>query len=212
MMIQVRTIVLVCENVYDCLFTFLQQCDNELVFDWIRSNIADERTKESAFIRALMTAVCSSSITGEGSSCKVDTERLKKRSILLQRFLDHDAKLELQALYALQALIHRLVHPTGDHFQIICVLIQTSLVHFAITTALPLFQKTFVYFMHFISEVLRIFFDALYDEDIISEDAFCQWESSDDPAEQAGKGVAVTSVVQFFTWLREAEDEEPGTN
>jgi translation initiation factor 4G len=70
----------------------------------------------------------------------------------------------------------------------------------------------FVYFMHLIPEVLRIFFDALYDEDIISEDAFCQWESSKDPAEQAGKGVAVTSVVQFFTWLREAEDEDPATN
>ena len=59
--------------------------------------------------------------------------------------------------------------------------------------------------------MLRTFFETLYDEDIISEDAFFQWESSEDPTEQAGKGVAVTSVVQFFTWLREAEDEEPGT-
>ncbi|KAK2147387.1 hypothetical protein NP493_3464g00002 [Ridgeia piscesae] len=43
--------------------------------------------------------------------------------------------------------------------------------------------------------------------DIISEDAFNQWEDSSDPAEQAGKGVAKTSVVQFFTWLHEAEEE-----
>lgn len=56
---------------------------------------------------------------------------------------------------------------------------------------------------------MRILFDTLYDEDIISEDAFNQWEVSDDPAEQAGKGVARSSVVQFYRWLREAEEEEP---
>lgn len=58
------------------------------------------------------------------------------------------------------------------------------------------------------SGVLRVFFDTLYDEDIISEDAFNQWEGSTDSSEQAGKGVALASVVQFFTWLREADDEE----
>lgn len=55
--------------------------------------------------------------------------------------------------------------------------------------------------------LLRSFFDTLYDEDIISEDAFNQWDASSDPAEQAGKGVAKQSVLQFFIWLREAEDE-----
>ncbi len=55
--------------------------------------------------------------------------------------------------------------------------------------------------------LLRSFFDTLYDEDIISEDAFNQWGNSSDPAEQQGKGVAKTSVVQFFTWLREADEE-----
>ena len=59
------------------------------------------------------------------------------------------------------------------------------------------------------ADVLRTFFDAYYDEDIISEDAFNQWEESADPAEQAGKGVAKTSVVQFFIWLREADEELP---
>lgn len=52
-----------------------------------------------------------------------------------------------------------------------------------------------------------MFFDCLYDEDVISEDAFCQWEVSKDPAEQQGKGVALKSVTAFFTWLREAEEE-----
>uniref|UniRef100_A0A671TBR3 Eukaryotic translation initiation factor 4 gamma 3-like n=1 Tax=Sinocyclocheilus anshuiensis TaxID=1608454 RepID=A0A671TBR3_9TELE len=55
--------------------------------------------------------------------------------------------------------------------------------------------------------LLRMFFDCLYDEDVISEDAFYQWEMSKDPAEQQGKGVALKSVTAFFTWLREAEEE-----
>ena len=55
--------------------------------------------------------------------------------------------------------------------------------------------------------VLKMFFDTFYDEDIISEDAFNQWEESTDPAEQAGKRVAKTSVIQFFTWLHEAEED-----
>ena len=47
-------------------------------------------------------------------------------------------------------------------------------------------------------------FDTLYDEDIISEDAFLQWEKSN---EEPGKGVAMKQVVQFFTWLRDTEDD-----
>lgn len=57
------------------------------------------------------------------------------------------------------------------------------------------------------ADLLRMFFDCLYDEDVISEDAFYQWESSKNPAEQKGKGVALKSVTAFFTWLREAEEE-----
>ena len=62
------------------------------------------------------------------------------------------------------------------------------------------------------SVLLRDFFDVLYDEDVISEDAFYHWEHSSDPAEQAGKGVARTSVVQFFAWLREADEESQDDN
>ena len=57
----------------------------------------------------------------------------------------------------------------------------------------------------FFSGVLRQMFDTLYDEDIISEDAFIQWEKSDEEPE--GKGVAMKNVVQFFTWLRETEED-----
>lgn len=39
-----------------------------------------------------------------------------------------------------------------------------------------------------------------------------QWAKSSDPSEQAGKGVAQSSVVQFFTWLREADEESQEDN
>lgn len=40
------------------------------------------------------------------------------------------------------------------------------------------------------------------------QDAFNKWEESD--KEQDGKGVALKSCTQFFTWLREAEEAEEG--
>ena len=64
----------------------------------------------------------------------------------------------------------------------------------------------------FLVDLLRMFFDTLYDEDVIKEEAFNKWESSKDPAEMQGKGVALKSVTAFFTWLREAEDEESDNN
>ena len=70
-------------------------------------------------------------------------------------------------------------------------------------------------------------FEKLYDDEIISEDAFFMWEKNDDPSEQVspldnltnnlavtifyyqeGKGVALKSCTQFLTWLREAENED----
>jgi hypothetical protein len=33
------------------------------------------------------------------------------------------------------------------------------------------------------------------------------WSAYDDPAEQAGKGVAMKSLTSFFTSLAEAEDD-----
>ncbi|XP_062567019.1 eukaryotic translation initiation factor 4 gamma 1-like isoform X2 [Saccostrea cucullata] len=144
-----------------------EKADNEAIFDWIEESVDDKTIKGNKFIRALMTAVCDSAISGVGSSARVNPEVIKTRGDLLQKYLDHQAESELQALYALQALVHKLEHPQG---------------------------------------VLRTLFDTLYDEDIISEDGFNQWEKSKDPNEQEGKGVAMKQVVQFFTWLREAED------
>ncbi len=51
--------------------------------------------------------------------------------------------------------------------------------------------------------MLLAFFNTLYGEDVISEDAFFQWEQSEDPSEVNGRDAAKMSVVQLFTFLRE---------
>lgn len=56
--------------------------------------------------------------------------------------------------------------------------------------------------------VLRQIFDILYDDDVISEETFKNWEQSKDPDELEGKSVAFLSVRGFFTWLREVESGE----
>jgi len=53
--------------------------------------------------------------------------------------------------------------------------------------------------------LLRGFFDILYDEDIITEDAFLKWEKSEETPE--GKVTALKQVVQFFKWLKEDEED-----
>jgi len=67
------------------------------------------------------------------------------------------------------------------------------------------------YLMHKLehpNKLLHTMFEELYDDEIISEDAFFLWEKNEDPSEQEGKGVALKSCTQFLTWLREAENEE----
>uniref|UniRef100_A0A3B3Y4D3 Eukaryotic translation initiation factor 4 gamma, 3a n=1 Tax=Poecilia mexicana TaxID=48701 RepID=A0A3B3Y4D3_9TELE len=141
---------------------------DEHIFDWVEANLDESQASSSPFLRALMTAVCKAAVKDENPNCRVDTAIIQKRLPVLLKYLNSDTERQLQALYALQALIVSLDQPPN---------------------------------------LLRMFFDCLYDEDVISEDAFYKWESSKDPAEQDGKGVALKSVTAFFTWLREAEEE-----
>ncbi|XP_075330157.1 eukaryotic translation initiation factor 4 gamma 1 isoform X6 [Odontesthes bonariensis] len=140
--------------------------DNQRIFDWVEANLDEQQTSSNVFVRAVMTSICQSAIIFENPN-KVDGELIKQRAKLMQRYLKDEQK-ELQALYALQALMVQMEQPAN---------------------------------------LLRMFFDTLYDEDVIKEEAFYKWESSKDPAEQQGKGVALKSVTAFFTWLREAEEE-----
>uniref|UniRef100_A0A667Z925 Eukaryotic translation initiation factor 4 gamma, 1a n=1 Tax=Myripristis murdjan TaxID=586833 RepID=A0A667Z925_9TELE len=145
---------------------FQDKANNQRIRDWVEANLDEQQTAANQFVRALMTSVCQSAIICE-NPYKVDVEQITQRASLLQRYLCDEQK-ELQALYALQALMVHMEQPAN---------------------------------------LLRMFFDTLYDEDVIKEEAFYKWESSKDPAEQTGKGVALKSVTAFFTWLREAEEE-----
>ncbi|KAM3604685.1 uncharacterized protein V6R79_014834 [Siganus canaliculatus] len=136
------------------------------ITDWVEANLDESQTASNQFVRALMTCVCQSAIICD-NPYRVDARQIHARARLLQKYLCDEQK-ELQALYALQALMVHMEQPAN---------------------------------------LLRMFFDALYDEDVIKEEAFYKWESSKDPAEQTGKGVALKSVTAFFTWLREAEEE-----
>jgi eIF4-gamma/eIF5/eIF2-epsilon len=59
-----------------------------------------------------------------------------------------------------------------------------------------------------LTEVLYQLIEGLYDDTVISEDALFAWEKNDDPAEGEGKGVAVTSIIQFLQWLKNAEEDD----
>lgn len=144
------------------------------IIEWIESKLGEAQTKKPPFIRALVTAVAENAITmhhdGNG---ELKEELVKTYTDLLQKYLNHDEDRELQALYALQALVNRLEHPKG-------ILVQL--------------------------------FNAFYDCDLISEDAFQRWADSKDLAEQEGKGVAIKSTTSFFTWLAETERESGEDN
>ncbi|XP_042315738.1 eukaryotic translation initiation factor 4 gamma 1 isoform X3 [Sceloporus undulatus] len=143
-----------------------ENANNQRINDWIEANLSEQQVSSNMFVRALMMSVCHSAVVFE-NPYRMDSAVIKNRAKMLQKYLSDENK-ELQALYALQALVVKLDQPAN---------------------------------------LLRIFFDALYDEDVIKEEAFYKWESSKDPAEQQGKGVALKSVTAFYTWLREAEDE-----
>ncbi|KAM4871668.1 LOW QUALITY PROTEIN: eukaryotic translation initiation factor 4 gamma 1-like, partial [Thomomys bottae] len=144
---------------------------NQRVFDWTEANLNEQQIASNTLVRALMTTVCYSAIIF-ATPLRVDVAVLKAQAKLLQKYLCDEQK-ELQALYALHALVVTLEQPAN---------------------------------------LLRTFFDALYDEDVVKEDAFYSWKSSKDPAEQLGKGVALKSATAFFSWLPEAEEEESDHN
>ncbi|XP_061654535.1 eukaryotic translation initiation factor 4 gamma 1a isoform X11 [Phyllopteryx taeniolatus] len=141
------------------------KASDQRIKDWVEANLDEQQSSSNQFVRALMTTVCQLAIRGD--PYKVDVPLIDNRATLLQGFLSDEQK-ELQALYALQALMVQLEQPAN---------------------------------------LLRMFFDVLYDADVIKEQAFYKWESSKDAAEQNGKGVALKSVTGFFAWLREPEEE-----
>lgn len=165
-------------------------CQSAIVCKSLRQHAVPQRAR--VHVCAVKQRLLGTVPAGE-NPYKVDSNLIKVRGKLLQRYLKDDQK-ELQALYALQALMVQMEQPASE-----CRRLGRGRTGHTPTRAdagslSPL-------------DLLRVFFDTLYDEDVIKEEAFYKWESSKDPAEQLGKGVALKSVTAFFTWLREAEDE-----
>uniref|UniRef100_A0A8C2GUC7 Eukaryotic translation initiation factor 4 gamma, 3b n=1 Tax=Cyprinus carpio TaxID=7962 RepID=A0A8C2GUC7_CYPCA len=103
---------------------------DERIFDWVEVDLLSTVRMSNTPILCLLSAA-------EGSSYKVDLSIIQRRLPVLHKYLNSDTERQLQALYALQALIVKLDQPAN---------------------------------------LLRMFFDCLYDEDVISEDAFYKWE------------------------------------
>lgn len=61
--------------------------------------------------------------------------------------------------------------------------------------------------LYIFSGLLEKCFNAFYDSEVVSEEAFEEWVNSKDPEEQEGKGVCVNSVQSFMRWLKEADEE-----
>lgn len=140
----------------------------DAVQEWIQCNVGD-RTKEPAFIRALMTAICKNAII-EAQSNKLTLNDVKLRQDkLLLRYVDNKEDLELQCLYAVQALIMQLDYPQG---------------------------------------LILSIFNTLWEDNLISTEAFLAWFESNDPQESEGRGVCKKSLASFQTLLAEAEVDE----
>ncbi|NXF86730.1 IF4G1 factor, partial [Eubucco bourcierii] len=83
--------------------------NNQRIHDWIEANLSEQQVSSNTFIRALMTSVCHSAIIFE-NPYRVDAMVIHNQAKLLQKYLRDEQK-ELQALYALQALVVKLDQP-----------------------------------------------------------------------------------------------------
>ncbi|NWY29629.1 IF4G1 factor, partial [Pheucticus melanocephalus] len=108
--------------------------NNQRIYDWIEANLSEQQVSSNTFIRALMTSVCHLAIVCEyqgevgAGGCpplqcpshtpspavenpyRVDAMVIRNQAKLLQKYLRDEQK-ELQALYALQALVVKLDQP-----------------------------------------------------------------------------------------------------
>ena len=55
--------------------------------------------------------------------------------------------------------------------------------------------------------MLSNFFNILYDEEVITEEAFMSWKQDKNPSRQEAKGPALQATSSFFEWLQPATVE-----
>ena len=61
--------------------------------------------------------------------------------------------------------------------------------------------------MYPFSGMLLQFFNTLYDEEVITEEAFMNWKQDENPLRQDGKRQALQATSSFFEWLQSATVE-----
>ena len=96
-------------TLYGLVFLIFRK-SKEAIMDWIDKHCAS-RLNSPRFIRVLATVLMESVIDGIGgpsSMCKLNEDQLRLIiNPVIKKYLDTNPKLELQALIALQYLMHR---------------------------------------------------------------------------------------------------------
>ncbi|XP_019761399.2 eukaryotic translation initiation factor 4 gamma 3 isoform X1 [Dendroctonus ponderosae] len=87
---------------------FQRKASFDEIVNWISANVGDH-VKDFEFTRALAGAIFEDSIPKN----KLQPEVLTGHGKLLQKYVDNDTTYELQCLYVLQSLVHKLEHPSG---------------------------------------------------------------------------------------------------
>nr|CAD7458633.1 unnamed protein product [Timema tahoe] len=125
---QVVTTALSMTEVEDKILEFLLSSNSfDQIVSWISANVGD-KVAEPQFIRALSTAIVRSAIYKQNTSWKLKIESLRKEENLLTKYMDGKENLELQCLFAIQALTNELEHPQGFLCQIFQTLWDDSII------------------------------------------------------------------------------------
>ncbi|XP_076664476.1 eukaryotic translation initiation factor 4 gamma isoform X6 [Andrena cerasifolii] len=100
------------QQIHEELRKLMKENSFDLICDWILAKVG-KRVTEPEFIRVLTTAILEASIDRGNNKCQIQVEVLTNLSQLIRRFVDANASLELQCLYAIQYHLHELQFPHG---------------------------------------------------------------------------------------------------
>ena len=96
------------------------------VFDHITATFKD--TTDNSFLRDLVTVVLEACLEGKENMVTLHQAKLTRMSGVLKPYLDAQKDREVQALYSLQDLVHRLEHPNKLLHSIFDVLYEVELI------------------------------------------------------------------------------------
>lgn len=127
-----------------------------------------------------MTFCCDEYAAGQSqASYKLNNAKLEQLSLILQRYIDTEIDRELQCIYALQQFAFVREYPPGER------------------------GKNYFFCVNFILNffflgLLNSIFEVLYDNDVLSVEAFEKWKNSEDNSE--GKGKKFCHVACVTMW------------